>query len=103
VLLDPAAQCGNAAYGVCQNMASDRNKSPCGWAFDRGMYNCDKERFWAFYGRELILLHQVTATCCGLLWAQRSLKGIASSRRQQAFYGTLKCDVGTLIKVFAGS
>jgi hypothetical protein len=44
------AQCGNAAYGVCQNMASDRNKSPCGWAFDRGMYNCDKERFWAFYG-----------------------------------------------------
>jgi hypothetical protein len=43
-------QCGNAAYGVCQNTARDKNYSPCAYMFN-GAGKCTKESFWEFYGK----------------------------------------------------
>jgi hypothetical protein len=51
---------GNAAYGVCQNTARDKNYSPCAYMFN-GAGKCTKESFWEFYGSKWLL--SVTPSC----------------------------------------
>jgi len=43
-----AEQCGNAAYGICQNRATDAKVSPCGGSFN-GVNQCNKDEFQRFY------------------------------------------------------
>lgn len=56
-----AEQCGNAAYGICQNRATDAKVSPCGGSFN-GVNQCNKDEFQRFYngGWTGIRKHSVT-------------------------------------------
>lgn len=45
-------QCANIAYGLCQEHAMNRWRSPCGWAF-HGHRQCNKDAFMKFYTGEV--------------------------------------------------
>lgn len=64
-LLLAAAQCGNAAYGVCQAKAMDSRQSPCGSKFN-GMERCSQKEFIDFYSGEEIM---------GAAWALQEVQG----------------------------
>lgn len=41
-------QCGNIAFGECQNVARDPKQSPCGASF-KGVNQCSRTAFENFY------------------------------------------------------
>lgn len=57
-------QCGNIAFGECQNLAKNRARSPCGRSFN-GVDECTRNQFQSFYNGEMLyMLRRCTCGCC---------------------------------------
>jgi hypothetical protein len=80
-LLLTAAQCGNAAYGVCQAKAMDSRQSPCGSKFN-GMERCSQKEFMDFYSGEEIM---------GAAWALQEIQGFNGQGGMGCLQGQLDC------------
>jgi hypothetical protein len=46
-------QCANIAYGACQEVALNRNSSPCGRSLNGGFRQCSARQFQDFYRGEI--------------------------------------------------